>query len=233
MTQARGTQVIFASTPMPNGWPGINAALITMQANVTRALHDQRVRKAAEAILHEAGAPGGDRLHEALAFYRFVRERVDYRRDPAWLEYIQDPRALLAHIESTERSELRRGSGPGRGWAAGDCDDHAQLVALLCFQVRLPVVQVLVAEDDRLFQLPLDALLSEFERAQRNGRPVPVHVYCAMRESKNAEPSPEWLNGDDRYPSGLVSLDTARPGAAFNEHVSGMTRYVRPAVLEY
>lgn len=230
---ARGMPVTaFASTLMPGGWPGIDAALVAMQVNVTRAMHDQRVRKAAEAILHAAGAPGGDRKAEAHAFYRFVKERIEYRRDPAWLEYIQDPCALLAHVEATERGELRKGHGPGKGWAAGDCDDHAQLVALLCLQVRLPVVNVLVAEDDRLFYLPKEDLLAEFARAQKCGRPVPIHVYCALRESKHAEASREWCEGDDRAPSGLISLDTARPGAAFDEHVAGMVRYVRPVVLE-
>ncbi len=220
-------RIAFTATPMRDGWSGIEQAVHAMQCNVECSLLDQRVRQACIEILHNARARGGDRHDEARAIFDFVLGRVEYRRDPAWLEFIQDPRALLAHIETTERLE-----GRGRGWAAGDCDDHAQLVQALAFQVRLPVVSVLVAEHSDFFRMSRDALLVEMVRAFREGRRAPVHVYAALRAHKYAEPSQEWLEGDDEAESGLISLDTARPGATFGEHVPGLVRYVRPATTE-
>ena len=218
--------VIEARSLMPNGWPGINAALAAMQGNIEACLFDIRVRQACIEILHHAGARGGDREDEARGIFDFVLQRVEYRRDPAWFEFIQDPRILLKHIEDTERAE-----GRGRGWAAGDCDDSAQLVAILGFQVRLDIELVLVARDHKPFQMSIPELVQAFMDAAAKDEPVPIHVYAAMKENKYAEPSRDWLEGDDRAPSGLISLDTARPGASFREHVPGMVRYVRPAVL--
>jgi hypothetical protein len=223
--QQLGDGASFSMTPMSDGWSGIDQAVSAMQTNVENALRDQRVRRACEWILHNAKAKGGDRLAEAEAIFDFVLARVEYRRDPSWLELIQDPRVLLARIEETEEQE-----GPGQGWAAGDCDDHAQLTEVLGLEVRLPVVSVLVAHDVGTFSLSHADLLAAMQKAwEQQGEP-PIHVYAAMRKP-NQEPSQAWLDGDDDAPSGLVSLDTARPGACFGKHIGGgYVRYVRDAV---
>lgn len=216
---ATGDLVKLALGPMADGWPGIDSAVNAMQVNVEAALRDQRVRRVTEFVLHRWGAKGGDRKAEAHAIYDFVDSRVDYRRDPAWMELIQDPRVLLARIE-------------GHGWAAGDCDDHAQLAELMGLEVRLPMCSVLVAPSLEPFQWSLEKLVAETKRATEKNLPVPIHVYAAMKEHPSSpEPSRAWLDGDDDAPSYLISMDTARPGAKFGEHVKGMIRYVRPPVL--
>jgi len=219
MRQATGADLVnLATSQMVDGWPGIEAAVLAMQTNVEAALRDQRVRRATEFVLHAWGAKGGDRRQEAHAIYDFVRSRVEYRRDPAWLELIQDPRVLLARIEEY-------------GWAAGDCDDHAQLIEVMGLEVRLPMVSVLVGESPEPFTWPTAKLLAAMQAAFDAGRPAPIHVYAAMREHPSSpDPSQAWLDGDDDAPSYLISLDTARPGARFDAHVGGVVRYIRPAL---
>lgn len=184
----------FTAIPLLDGWEGIDQSVRAMQDYIGAGLHDPRVRRVAEWILRPAR--DGDRMSEASVIYEFVRRHVQYRRDPAWMELLEDPRIMLARIERF-------------GWAAEDCDGHSMLSALLGLQVRLPMALVLVGPDHRT---------------------PPVHVYAAMRESEDSRPSQAWLDGDDSAPSGLVSMDTARPGAAFDEHAAGFVRRVVSAV---
>jgi hypothetical protein len=188
----------FVSVPMLDGAAGIRQAVAKMQAFVELGLHDPRVRRVAEWILR--GVPGGDRCGEARRFFDFILAHVEYRRDPAWMEQIKDPRLILAQIEAF-------------GWSAEDCDGHATLAALLGFQVRLPMCLVLASETK------VDPL-----------HDADAHVYAAMWEAPGAVASDAWLNGNDDAPSGLVSLDTARPGAEFGRHAPGFYRRVVPAV---
>jgi len=184
----------LSTSELGDGWVAVMQAILAMQAFVLSGLHDPRVRTACEFIVH--GAPGGNRLREAERIFDFTGERVDYRRDPSWMEHIADPRLLLARIEA-------------HGWAAEDCDGHATLEALLGFQVRLPMTFVL---------------------AGPCADEPPVHVYAAMWERPGAAPSLEWQRGDDEAPSGLISMDTARPGARFGVHCPNVCRWVLPAV---
>lgn len=194
----REWQADFLAVPLLDGAAGIRQAISKMQDFVTLGLHDHRVRRVAEWLLR--GVPGGNRLAEAQRFFDFILAHVEYRRDPAWMEQVKDPRLMLAQIECF-------------GWSAEDCDGHATLASLLGFQVRLPMCFVLASESK------VDPLAD-----------ADAHVYAAMWESPNAVASDAWLNGDDDAPSGLVSLDTARPGAEFGRHAPGFYRRVVPAV---
>ncbi len=188
----------FSSVPMLDGAAGIRQATNKMQALVTVGLHDPRVRRCSEWILR--GVPAGDRCREAERNYDFIAAHVEYRRDPAWMELLEDPRLVLARIEAF-------------GWAAEDCDGHAMLAALLGFQTRLPMCFVLASETK------VDPL-----------NDADAHVYAAMWEGPGACASNAWLDGNDDAPSGLVSLDTARPGAEFGRHAPGFFRRIIPAV---
>jgi hypothetical protein len=182
---------------------GIQQTCERMQELVQACHFDPRliVRRAAEQIV--ARTPGGDRLAESRAIFRWVRCHVRYTRDPAHLEYLQDPRQLLAVIDA-------------RWLAFGDCDDHAMLTAALALSLRIPVVWVLVARlEDLDFAHVYAALLEQPASA--------LHERAALAHAA-------WLLGDSKAPSGLVSLDTASPQAEWGRHPRGGWRLVVPCL---
>lgn len=111
------------------GFAGVEQALEKMRGLLRETQKDKRVRFVAEQIVRRA--PGGDRRAEAREIFDFVLRHVRYTRDPSSVELVQDPRVLLQRIERV-------------GWAAGDCDDMALLIAALGHQIALPIVWVLL-----------------------------------------------------------------------------------------
>jgi transglutaminase-like putative cysteine protease len=156
-------------------------------------------RRAAEQIVQRT--PGGDRVAEMRALFRWIFRHVRYTRDPGFLEYLQDPRALLFAIDT-------------RWLAFGDCDDHAMLMATLCWMLRIPTVFVLTARRS-------DADFG--------------HVYAAAQLPDDSNPRTRaledqqhaaWLTGDSGARSGLLCLDTAASDAEFGVHPDGDFRTV-------
>jgi hypothetical protein len=125
------------------GLAGVMQTLPKMERLVAAAVRDPRVRRATEWVVRDA--KGGDRIAEARAIFNFVLARVRYTRDPSDMEFVQEPQILLERIQNT-------------GWAAGDCDDHALLIAAMGHSIRLTIVWVLAGPS----------------------RATPEHIYAAM-----------------------------------------------------
>lgn len=72
------------------------------------------IRRAAERIV--AGVVGNDRTDAFTdRVLQFVKDRVQYMRDPLAWEYVKTPNIMLEQIRSS-------------GYASGDCDDHVLLM---------------------------------------------------------------------------------------------------------
>ncbi len=102
------------------------------------------VRFVAEDIIREVSPK--DYLSECLACRYWVNQHVDYTRDPAHVEWIRDPQALI---------EAMRKSPTGR--VRADCDEFASLCAALWLALGNTVELVTVgfeappAEDSHVF----------------------------------------------------------------------------------
>jgi hypothetical protein len=79
------------------------------------------IRKLALNILQEARVKSHHFRDEALSIGNYVKNRVRYARDPAGIEYLQDPVDLIGNIQN--------------GTAQGDCDDMALLTATLLLSI--------------------------------------------------------------------------------------------------
>lgn len=147
------------------GLAGVMQTLPKMERLVAAAVRDPRVRRATEWVVRDAG--GGDRVAEARAIFDFVRRRVRYTRDPSDVELVHEPQLLLERIQNT-------------GWAAGDCDDHALLIAGMGHSIRLPIAWVLAGPS----------------------RQEPEHIYAAMAEpGQGLEPAEGLLALDTAVPT--------------------------------
>lgn len=124
-------------TRLKPGMAGVTQSLDEMRALLRENLKDKRVRYVAEQVVRRA--PGGNRVAEAREIFNFVLKRVRYTRDPSSVELLQDPRILLERIER-------------QGWAAGDCDDHALMIAALGHQLSLPIVWVLLGPEKNVYE---------------------------------------------------------------------------------
>lgn len=84
------------------------------------------VRFLAEEIVR--GVAPKDYLSEVLAIRYWVNAHVPYLRDPATVEWIRDPVALIDEIKAT-------GSGGKLGVVRADCDEIAMLCASLAMAI--------------------------------------------------------------------------------------------------
>lgn len=136
-TSARfGQPAIVRREPLHDGRAGVDGqTLPELRRYVAGAMHDPRVRRAAEIICYRAGARDGNRRDEARAIFGWVRQHIRYRRDPTNTEQVHEPQLLLWRVERD-------------GFAAGDCDDQAGLIASLGHSIALPVVWVLAGEEE-------------------------------------------------------------------------------------
>ena len=154
---------------------------------------DPRVLDVAHGICHDANAPGGDREAEARAIFNFIVRRCEYRRDPKGTDLARDPLLMLKQIQE-------------RGYTAGDCNNQANLFALLGSAIRLPMWWVLCARDADSY----------------------VHIYPAMACSPDFD-----LSGEPATDSELLALDTASPPApVFGRHSLAPARVIVPATNE-
>lgn len=84
------------------------------------------VRFLAEHIVRDVAAK--DYLSEVLAIRYWVNAHVPYLRDPATVEWLRDPLALIDEIKAT-------GKGGKLGIVRADCDEIAMLCASLAMAV--------------------------------------------------------------------------------------------------
>lgn len=99
-----------ARCPLAPGIAAIEQTLAVMAALVRRDAGDEWLRRFALSLV--GGCRGHDFECELDSLFRFVRDRVSYRRDPILIERVQDARRTL---------EL----------GSGDCDDKVVLLATL------------------------------------------------------------------------------------------------------
>lgn len=94
-----------------------------------------------------------DYLGEILAVNNWVSEKVVYLNDPLHVELVKDPQRLCEEVRA-------------RGWARGDCDDTATLIATFCLQLGR-VSQFVVAGFGELGSY--------------------THVFCRVKESRTGK----------------------------------------------
>jgi hypothetical protein len=88
---------------------GLAEKIAFIRSCYPRTISDGRIRE-----YTERNALGRDRLSQLRSLYAAVRRDVRYFPDPVGVELTKAPSVLLSEIEE-------------RGYASGDCDDHACL----------------------------------------------------------------------------------------------------------
>jgi transglutaminase-like putative cysteine protease len=111
---------------LPSGDPGTRRTLEIMRRLTHEGATDPTVRAASIAAL--TNVRSHDARGEIASLFRFVRDRVAFRRDPVRTEWLQAARHTLS-------------------LAAGDCDDRAVLLAAMLRSVGIPAWFRVVALD--------------------------------------------------------------------------------------
>jgi hypothetical protein len=104
-----------------NGLKGNLQTISFMKKVARKSSAEPLIRKLALNILHDYQVQSMDHINEAKAIGDYVKNKVRYVRDPDGIEYLQDPKDLVKHIQ--------------QGIAQGDCDDMALLTASLLLSV--------------------------------------------------------------------------------------------------
>lgn len=139
---------------IPAGEPGTDATLRTIGRLVKAALRDPRIRHLALDILRQRNADSIQPLSSIRAIYNWIKANIRYVLDPINVETVQAPEVTL---------EL----------GAGDCDDHAALLAALCMSVGIPVRFVVLGSSPSTFE-------HIYPEAQANGKWVPADTASAL-----------------------------------------------------
>lgn len=100
---------------------------------VDLSLHRPYIRILAIGILDRANTSSREPVRAAQALFNWVRVRIRYIKDTLNIETIQDPE-ITAKLQ------------------AGDCDDHAALLAALALSVGIPVRFVVLGPSRQNFQ---------------------------------------------------------------------------------
>ena len=114
-----------------SGPSGIAQTLVAMQGLIVDSDSHREVKDTAVAIIKDIQPNEHKEQVDAIAAW--VRGHMKYVRDINGVEEVQAPHILLAKIAQ-------------QGWAYGDCDDYATLIATLLravgFRTRLEAVAV-------------------------------------------------------------------------------------------
>ena len=104
----------IARAILPDGLPGTARTIATMRdlAAGSWGARSPSIRALALNIVREAAVPEKDYLREAVALFQWVQRSIRYVRDPIGQELVTAPETLI---------QTR----------AGDCDDHAVMLAAL------------------------------------------------------------------------------------------------------
>jgi hypothetical protein len=177
------------------GIAGNQQTLAKMRALLKRAFLDPRVAYAVSHVLQAAHAAPGDRVSEARALFDFLVARCPYRRAPTNTDTSVDPLVLLARIEKD-------------GFASGNCNQQANLMACLGHSVRLPIVWVLVGPDRDAF----------------------THIYAALDTRPGATGTADDPLGMPTSLDDLVALDTGTPLPVWNRHAAAPVVWSTPSL---
>lgn len=122
------------------------------------------VRSMALWICHQAGATTD--YQRVQAIFKWLRDHIQYVRDPSYREFVQPPLDLIT--EGARQSHM----------AAGDCDDFATLAGALCGSLGIPY----------------RICLSEDPSNRSPGEPWWAHVYCeALVKKKPTDRDKFWI----------------------------------------
>ncbi len=193
MDPASGVMATY--TDLEPGIAGNQQTLTEMRAQVLEHYLDPRVSYAVSHILEKAGAPGGDRQAEARALFDFLASVVRYQRTPTNTDTTYDPTILLSRIEKD-------------GFGAGNCNNHATLMATLGHSVRLPIVWVLLGASPDAYS----------------------HVYAAMDLRAGATGTLDDPLGFPTSADDLLALDTGTPSPRFGVHPPAPVAWITPSL---
>lgn len=124
------------------------------------------VRTAAEEVIGQLWPK--DYAGEIVAINNWVAEKVYYVNDPLHVELLKDPQRLIEEFRA-------------RGWARGDCDDIACLIAAMASQLGREAQFVVAGFGER-------------------GRYS--HVFCRVKEPRTGQ----WIVCDPVAGSGVASM---------------------------
>ena len=119
--KAGGYPLTATLAGLPSGRDGVVATLDHMARFARDSLRtpEQTIRRCALQVFRNKGVPPRKWLREISALHSFVRDSIQYRKDPVGLELVQTPEATLT-------------------LAAGDCDDKSTLLASLLLATGHP-----------------------------------------------------------------------------------------------
>lgn len=123
----------FNFTEVPAGEAGTDQTLKVIGQGIGRSSRRPHVRLKALDILRQADIPDRRARAASRALYQWVKRNIRFVPDPLDVETVQDPEVTL-----------RIG--------AGDCEDHAALLAALAQSVGIPARFVVVGENLDRFQ---------------------------------------------------------------------------------
>jgi hypothetical protein len=118
---------------IPAGAAGTDVTVKTMQKLIRSSLEQQSLRLRALDILRSFGVDSHAPDAAARALFYWVRSNIRYVNDPVGIETVQAPEITL---------RLK----------AGDCDDHATLVAALAMSIGIPARIVVIGSDPSHFE---------------------------------------------------------------------------------
>jgi hypothetical protein len=118
---------------LPAGAVGTDLTVKAMKKLIRSSLQAQSVRLRTLSILRSFGVDSHAPSTAARAIFQWVRSNIRYVNDPIGIETVQSPEITL---------RLK----------AGDCDDHAVLVAALAMSIGIPARIVVIGSDADHFE---------------------------------------------------------------------------------
>jgi len=104
---------------IPSGFAGTRATVQRMHDFAYKGKIDLQLQQIADSIVEKSGCGNREYECKAKAIYDFVKNYIRFERDPFGVEMVQEPFVTLKR-------------------KAGDCDDHATLLAALYGSIGFP-----------------------------------------------------------------------------------------------
>lgn len=121
---------------IPDGDPGIDRTLRTMQRHIDRGSGSPEVIRLAQGIAKSV--PSRDEDAQASVLLQWVRGHTHYVHDPVGKELVKDPAYMLRELAET-------------GKIASDCDDQVVLLAALLRAIGIEAEPVVVSGDSSTY----------------------------------------------------------------------------------
>jgi hypothetical protein len=119
---------------IPPGESGTDETVRRLGALIKSANQRPKLHILATHILSQKNVPAKNDLAAARALWSWIRQNIRFVKDPTNVELIQDPELTAFQIR------------------AGDCDDHAALMAALAASIGIPARLSVIGNDPQNFQ---------------------------------------------------------------------------------